>query len=69
MTENSSRRVRGGRNARRELRSKKSFDLGKPYIERKIPIYDLISDEAAEIIEENAEKILEEIGIDFRRVD
>ena len=66
MNEKNSRRVRGGRNARRELRSKKTSDFGKPYIERKIPIYDLLSDEASEIIEANADKILEEIGIDFK---
>ena len=66
MTEKNSRRARGGRNARRELRSQKTSDLGKPYIERKIPVYDLLSDEASEIIEANADKILEEIGIDFK---
>ena len=66
MNEKNSRRVRGGRNARRELRSKKTSDFGKPYIERKIPIYDLLSDEASEIIEANADKILEQIGIDFK---
>ena len=67
MTENSKRRSRGGgREARRELRKSKGALPSKPYINRKIPVYDLISDEVAELIEENADIILEEIGIEFR---
>ena len=61
------KRVRGGgREARRELRSSNKSKIGKPFITRKVPIYDLISDEVAELIESNADTILEEIGIDFR---
>ena len=37
----------------------------KPYITRNLPPVDILTDEAAEIIEANAETILEEIGIDF----
>ena len=59
------KRVRGGgREARRELRSSNKSKIGKPFITRKVPIYDLISDEVAELIESNADTILEEIGID-----
>ena len=35
----------------------------KPYIKRNIPVYDLVSNEVCEMIEENALTILEEIGI------
>src|SRR4029077_8244372 len=38
-----------------------------PYIRRKLKPVELLSSEAIEIIEANAETILEEIGIEFRR--
>ena len=67
MSENQKRRTRsGGRQARRELRASKDITFGKPFINRKIPVFDLISDEVAELIEENADIILEEVGIEFR---
>jgi trimethylamine--corrinoid protein Co-methyltransferase len=54
------------REARRAARSQRG--LGKlPYIRRRIPNVELLSTEAVEIIEANAETILEEIGIEFRR--
>jgi len=55
----------GGRNARRQLRENASV-LSSPFITRNIPPVDILSEEATEIIENNAETILEEIGIDFR---
>jgi trimethylamine--corrinoid protein Co-methyltransferase len=55
----------GGRSARREARAS-SKGLSKPFITRQIPAMDILSDEAAEIIENNAEIILEEVGIDFK---
>ena len=54
----------GGRDARRQLRSGGGAQLA-PYITRNLPPVDILTDEAAEIIEANAETILEEIGIDF----
>ena len=68
MSEKNKRRSRGGgREARRELRSSQAQNtINKPYIKRNIPVYDLVSDEVCELIENNAEIILEEIGIDFR---
>ncbi len=57
---------RGGqREARRAARSQRAAKL--PYIRRRIPNVELLSSEAAEVIEHNAETILEEIGIEFRR--
>ncbi|MDO6731094.1 trimethylamine methyltransferase family protein [Marinovum sp. 2_MG-2023] len=59
------RRARGGGGAaRRAARSAVSFDTAK-YIERNIPLYDLLSDEVLSIIEANAETVLEEIGVNF----
>ena len=55
----------GGRDARRQLRSN-SATAAMPYIVRQLEPFDILSDESAEIIENNAEIILEEIGIDFR---
>ena len=55
----------GGRDARRQLRSGAGAGQARPFITRNLPPVDILSDEAAEIIEANAETILEEIGIDF----
>ena len=67
MSEKNRRRSRGGgREARRELRTTQAQNtINKPYIKRNIPVYDLVSDEVCELIENNADVILEEIGIDF----
>ena len=37
-----------------------------PYITRKIPYYEVLTEEGLELMEHNADTILEEIGIDFR---
>ena len=55
----------GGRDARRATRAAAGA-MSKPYITRGIAPFDVLSDEGAEIIENNAEQILEEIGIDFK---
>ncbi len=59
------KRVRGGGGAaRRAARSAVSFDSAR-YIERNIPNLEMLSTEALEIIEANAETVLEEIGVNF----
>ncbi len=58
------RRGRGGGAARRAERSAISFEVAK-YIERKIPNLEILNEEALEIIETNAETVLEEIGVNF----
>ena len=58
------RRARGGGAARRAARSTVSFESAK-YIERNIPNFEILNDEAIEIIEANAETVLEEIGVSF----
>ncbi|MGB2160378.1 MAG: trimethylamine methyltransferase family protein, partial [Candidatus Puniceispirillaceae bacterium] len=65
--ETSQRRSRrgGGRDARRQMRAGGGSGQAKPFITRNLPPVDILTDEAAEIIEANAETILEEIGIDF----
>lgn len=63
MTER--RRTRGGGGAaRRAARSAVSFETAR-FIERNIPNLAVLSDEALEIIEYNAETVLEEIGVNF----
>ncbi|HVS77635.1 MAG TPA: trimethylamine methyltransferase family protein, partial [Steroidobacteraceae bacterium] len=56
------RRTRESRRARARAPARKY-----PYIRRRLPPVDLLSSEAIEIIEANAETILEEIGIELRR--
>lgn len=61
----SRRRARGGGGAaRRAERSAVSFESAR-FIERNIPTMDILSEEALEIIERNAETVLEEVGIAF----
>ncbi|MCY4152390.1 MAG: trimethylamine methyltransferase family protein [Aestuariivita sp.] len=57
-------RGRGGGASRRAERSAVRFETAK-YIERNIPNFDLLNDEAIEIIETNTDTILEEIGVNF----
>jgi trimethylamine---corrinoid protein Co-methyltransferase len=58
--------VRRARETRRLARTQQG--LAKlPYIRRQLPAVDLLSAEAIETIVSNAETILEEIGIEFRR--
>ncbi|MCC1492558.1 trimethylamine methyltransferase family protein [Cognatishimia sp. F0-27] len=59
------RRARGGGGAaRRAERSAISVETAR-YIERNIPNLDILNEEALEIIEANAEILLEEIGVNF----
>jgi trimethylamine--corrinoid protein Co-methyltransferase len=55
----------GGRESRRATRARPVRPI-VPYITRKIPPYEALSEEGLETIEHNAEAILEETGIDFR---
>ncbi len=66
VAEASVRRERGGRNARRELRAHGAAGVGRPYIVRNIPPYDILSEESLVHIEQTADRILAEIGIEFR---
>ena len=38
----------------------------QPYVTRQIPYFEVLGDEGLSVIENNAETILEEVGIDFR---
>ncbi|KMK66890.1 trimethylamine methyltransferase family protein [Puniceibacterium sp. IMCC21224] len=59
------RRARGGGGAaRRAERSAISVETAK-YIERNIPNFEILTEEALEIIEANAETVLAEIGVNF----
>jgi len=66
MTEATTRRrARGGGGAaRRAERTAVRIDTAK-YIERNIPNYEILSAEALDIIEANAETVLAEIGVNF----
>ncbi len=54
----------GGRTARREARSRTTL-VHLPQIMRRFPVTEVMSEEGLEIIEANAETILEEVGIEF----
>ncbi|UWQ34825.1 trimethylamine methyltransferase family protein [Leisingera sp. M527] len=59
------RRARGGGGAaRRAERTSVKIETAK-YIERNIPNFEILNEEALEIIEYNADTILEEVGVNF----
>ena len=57
-------RKRGGRQAR-QIREQSSVPAITPFITRKIPEYVLLDEEGLSLIEENADTILQEIGIEY----
>lgn len=56
---------RRGRDARRAARAQRA-GVSIPYITRHLPLTEVLSEEAMQTIEHNAETLLEEIGIEFR---
>lgn len=59
------RRARGGGgSARRAERTAVSLDTAK-FIQRNIPNFEILNEEALQIIEWNAETVLEEVGVNF----
>jgi trimethylamine--corrinoid protein Co-methyltransferase len=57
-----------GRDAKRAARAARS-SASVPYITRSVPYYEVMSAEGLEIIEQNAETILSDYGIEFREDD
>ena len=57
---------RSGRQARQVERAKKGGGMGRPYIMRNIPTYDVLSEENLARIEAAADRVLAETGIEFR---
>ncbi|MEO4041626.1 trimethylamine methyltransferase family protein [Hoeflea sp. CAU 1731] len=60
------RRARGGAAARRASRGGGGPGLQKPFIKRNIQTYEVLDEEGLTLIENNADTILEEIGVEFR---
>lgn len=56
----------GGRSARQAARGGGPQAVGVPYISRNIPTYDIMGEEGLLRIEQTAERILAEVGIEFR---
>ncbi|MEZ5789768.1 MAG: trimethylamine methyltransferase family protein [Nitratireductor sp.] len=55
----------GGASARRQARSVPQL-VSLPYITRQIPPTDILSQEAMDIIEANADTLMEEVGVEYR---
>ena len=60
------RRRRGGRAAKLTARRRGTVDELATWIDRRIPCFEVLDTEALELIEYNADTVLEEIGIEFR---
>lgn len=65
MSERPRHRKGGGRSAKRAARQRSNV-AGAAFIERRIPYYELMDEAGLELIEHNADTVLEEIGVDFR---
>src|SRR5689334_20242712 len=61
-----SRRSGGGAEARRAQRSAAGQGPQLTYIKRQIPLYEVLTEDGLALIENNADTVLQEIGIDFR---
>ncbi len=55
-------RSRGSRSRRGRQRTAEAVQ----HLERKIPYYDLLAEDAVDLIEEHADRILAEVGIEIR---
>jgi trimethylamine--corrinoid protein Co-methyltransferase len=64
MSERSGGRRGGGRDARRAARTTRAVQT-LPYLTRSIPPYEILGDEGLSIIEQNAETILEQVGVEI----
>jgi trimethylamine---corrinoid protein Co-methyltransferase len=65
QTETPRARRPSGRDAKRAARTARAA-ASVPYITRKIPYYEVLSEEGLVLLETNADTILEEVGIEFR---
>ncbi len=65
MGDRARHRRSGGRSAKRVARQQAPVDTAA-FIDRKIPYYELLDEESLELIEHNADTVLEEIGIEFK---
>ncbi len=54
-----------GRDAKRAARTARSAAF-VPFITRKVPYYEVLGEEGLSLLEQNADTILQEVGIDFR---
>src|SRR6185437_10975049 len=56
----------GGAAVRRAARSGGGPGVQQTYINRNIKVYEVLDEEGLSLIEQNAETVLEEVGIEFR---
>ncbi|MGB0845895.1 MAG: trimethylamine methyltransferase family protein [Thiolinea sp.] len=66
MSEKRGRRRAGGGRSGRQAARQNSVAAQAPYIERNIPFFEILDESGLELIEHNADTVLEEIGIEFR---
>lgn len=64
--DNNPRRKRGGGRKGRQVSRSQAPETVAAWIDRKIPFFEVLDEEALELMEHNADTVLEEIGIEFR---
>ena len=65
MGERARRRTTGGRSAKLAARRQTVGNVAA-FIERRIPYYEMLDDSSLELIESNADTLLQEVGMEFR---
>lgn len=66
-SEDTGRRARGGRDARRAKRQ--TADAAPAYVTRRIGYFDLLDGEQIQLIEDRSDQLLQEVGVEFRGDD
>ena len=65
MSETRPRRRSGGRAARQAARQEAAI-ASQPFLTRALQPFEIVSDEGLSLLEENADTILETVGVDFK---
>jgi len=69
MTEDTSPRRSGGRLARQAARAGRTAAAVVPFLTRKMAPFEIVSQEGLELLEWNADTLLEQVGIEFHTTD
>ena len=60
------KRSAGGRDAKLLARKEAARKHAPSFIERRIPVYEMLDEGSLQLIESNADALLQEIGVEFR---
>ena len=61
------KRNRGTARSTRRAQRQKPSHQASPYIKRRVPVYDFADEEVLQLVEHNADSLLENVGVEFRQ--